>query len=324
VVLSQSIRTTSERLTRLQNVVFLKVQAMSKRASFSSDQTMQEEAGHRLQFLSSKEFSRAQYPRGWLVEQILLPGQPGVIGGPRKSLKTSIGIDLAVSLSSGEPFLGRFRVPKAVRAAVISGESGGATLQDLAQRVCQAKQLTLDDCDLLWSFDLPQLGRTTHLRKLADFLSDKQIAVLIFDPLYLCLLDGNNRVSASNLFEIGPHLRHVAGVCLNAGTTPLLVHHSTKGATKRTEQETPLDLDDLAFVGVGEFVRQWILLSRRERYRPGSGEHQLLMAVGGSAGHSGCWTVHVQEGVLNATLGGRGWKVRTGLWSPPDTEDTDD
>jgi replicative DNA helicase len=176
----------------------------------------------------------------------------------------------------------------------------------------------------LWSFDLPQLGRKTHLRKLADFLSDKQIAALIFDPLYLCLLDGSNRVSASNLFEIGPHLRQVGRVCLDAGTTPLLVHHTTKGATKRTEQAMPLDLDDLAFVGVGEFVRQWILLSRRARYRPGSGEHELLMAVGGSAGHSGCWTVDVQEGVLNAKLGGRGWKVRTGHWNPQETEDTDD
>jgi replicative DNA helicase len=176
----------------------------------------------------------------------------------------------------------------------------------------------------LWSFDLPQLGRITHVRRLAACLRDEQIRVLVLDPLYLSLLDGSNKVSASNLFEIGPHLRQIGRVCLDAGTTPLLVHHSTKGASKRTEQDTPLDLDDLAFVGVGEFVRQWILLSRRERYRPGSGEHQLLMAVGGSAGHSGCWTVDVKEGVLNATLGGRGWKVRTGLWNPQDTEDGDE
>jgi replicative DNA helicase len=63
-------------------------------------------------------------------------------------------------------------------------------------------------------------------------------------------------------------------------------------------------------VGVGEFVRQWVLLARRQAFRPGSGEHCLVMAVGGSAGHSGCWQLDVSEGGSNGEANGRHWRVR--------------
>ena len=36
--------------------------------------------------------------------------------------------------------------------------------------------------------------------------------------------------------------------------------------------------------GVGEFVRQWVLVGRRTPYQPGTGAHDLLLTVGGSAG----------------------------------------
>src|SRR6516164_11082089 len=75
-------------------------------------------------WLSSFWFEEKDFPREWLVEQILVGGQPGVIGGPKKGMKTSIALDLAVSLASGTPFLGVFAVPMRMRVGVISGESG--------------------------------------------------------------------------------------------------------------------------------------------------------------------------------------------------------
>src|SRR4051812_14443919 len=85
-------------------------------------------------FLDSETFSKESYPRGWLIENVLVRGQPGVVGGPKKSLKTSLVIDMAVSLGTGKPFLNTFKVPQRVRVAVLSGESGRATVQETAQR----------------------------------------------------------------------------------------------------------------------------------------------------------------------------------------------
>ncbi len=63
--------------------------------------------------LTSEEFAQARFTREWLVEDVLVADQLGVIGGPKKALKTSIATDLAISLGSGTSFLGYFPVPRA-------------------------------------------------------------------------------------------------------------------------------------------------------------------------------------------------------------------
>lgn len=261
------------------------------------------------QLLTSSAFEKARYTRRWLIQSILLPDQPAVVGGPMKSLKTSLIADMAISLGTGTPFLGQFKVPKATRAAVFSGESGAATLQETARRISDSKKTKLSAANVLWSFDIPRLGRKGDLERLHTVLKENGVAVAFIDPLYLCLLDGAASASASNLFDVGPLLRRAATVCLTAGATPVLVHHAVKGVA-RDHKGNSLGLDQLAFAGIGEFARQWVLISRLEPFRSGSGEHRLLMKVEGSAGHSGCWQVDVAEGVLDDDFGGKRWSIR--------------
>lgn len=270
------------------------------------------EKGYEPGFMDSATFAQAEYPRDWLVEDVLMTAQPGVLGGPQKTLKTSLAVDMAISLGTGRPFLGRFPVPRPRRVAVISGESGEAALQDLAGRVAKARKVSLDEgCGVLWSSRLPRLGSVEDRKALRRSLRDEGVEVVIIDPLYLCLLDGTRNLSAANLYDVGPLLRRAGEACLAAGAAPVFLHHSTKTAAKQSMKPGAApSLDDLAFVGVGEYVRQWILLARRQPFRPGSGEHRLVMAVGGSSGHSGCWHLDVSEGALKADGKGRRWQVR--------------
>jgi hypothetical protein len=264
----------------------------------------------RLAPLGAIALAHAAYRLCWRVERILVADQPGVVGAPKKSLKTSTMVDLAVSLASALYFLGYFRVPERVPVYLLSGESGGFIIQETVRRVCLAKGIDLESLEgfLFVEDKLPQLGIRAHLDELARVIRELGIKVVIVDPLYLCLLCGipGRKLDASNLFDMGPLLLAIAKTCLDLGATPLLVHHFRK--TGSDPYELP-ELEDLAFAGIQEFARQWILLKRRERYEPGTGEHRLWLSVGGSAGHSGEWALDVHEGTMDLDFQGRRWAV---------------
>ena len=260
--------------------------------------------------LSSADFDAGDYRLRWLCRRVLVEGQPCVVGGPKKALKTSLVVDLAVSLGSGTAFLGSFETPRRARVAVISGESGPAVLQATARRVCAARGIRLAGCDCFWGFRLPQLSNEEHVAALREALGRHEIKVLLFDPLYLALLAGQSAdgLSAANLYQTGPLLLSVANACLDVNCTPCLVHHFR---TRRSEPYDEPQLEDLSFSGIQEFSRQWVLLGRRSAFDPDhpDGLHRLWMSCGGSAGHSLLRAVDVYEGRLDEDFGGRTWRV---------------
>jgi replicative DNA helicase len=257
--------------------------------------------------LNSAQFAATDYRLEWLVKRLVVKGQPGILGGPRKGLKTSIAIDLAISAGSGMPFLGQFEIAKRCRVALMSGESGEATIKETALRVCRAKGIDLASVSVFWGFQLPQLTQADHLGALQDALKACGAEVLILDPLYLCLLSGSDPSQASNLMAMGPIYMTLAQVCLSIGCTPILAHHFR--LTRANQYDEP-QLEDLAYSGVQEFARQWLLLGRREAYQPGTGQHKLWLSAGGSAGQSGLWAVDVDEGVTGEDFRGRVWELK--------------
>lgn len=255
--------------------------------------------------ITSAELDAAQYELEYLINGVLVRGQPGVIAGPKKTLKTNISIDLALSLSEAEPFLDRFDVKLARRVGVMSGESGAATIQETARRVARAKSLELKSCsNVVWCFDVPQLDKKQHIVEMRRIIEEHALDVLILDPTYLMMLSIGN--DAGNLFIVGSLLKGLGQLAQDTGCTPILCHHLKKSISEPFE---PAELENIAWAGFQEFVRQWILLNRRVRYDPDQGgHHELWMSVGGSAGHSGLWGVDVDEGVRD-DAGGRRWDV---------------
>ena len=155
--------------------------------------------------------------------------------GPKKVLKTTILLDLAISLATGTPFLGHFDVYRRCRVVMISGESGESTLQETGRRICRAGGIDPATVDVRWSVRLPQLANPVDCDRLGGGLKAIGAEVVIVDPLYLCLLAGldSRSVEAGNLFQMGPLLASVARTCLDGGATPILAHHAA-GQKART------------------------------------------------------------------------------------------
>jgi hypothetical protein len=246
----------------------------------------------------------------WLIKHVLVTNQAAVLGGPKKTLKTNILVDLALSLATGGKFLGHFEVATRKRVVLISGESGKAAIQDVIHRIAAARGICFEQGWLSLGFHLPQLSDKDDLRLLTRGLSQHQAEVVIIDPLYLSLLTGNAEANPGNVYAMGPLLLGAARACLSAGATPIFCHHTTKGsqAVKRKTGQ-PMDLEDLAYSGVAEVARQWAIVSPREEYNPETGESKLWLRVGGSAGHAGLYAVDVAEGRLNDDFAGRTWNV---------------
>jgi putative DNA primase/helicase len=254
----------------------------------------------RFEKITSAELDSASYEIEYLVERAVVAGQPGIIAGPKKSLKTSIAVDLAVSLSLGVDWLGHMKTHRAAKVGIFSGESGKQVLQETARRIAAKSGDVLGELGICWSTDLPKFERADHQRALIEWLMEDEIEVVIIDPAFLCM----SGEGAENLFITGERLRILADVCKLAGATPWLIHHFRKTGTRPGQ---PGELEDIAWSGFAEFARQWILLSRREPFDPGSGAHRLWLATGGSAGHSGLWALDVDEGPDTAASGLRTW-----------------
>ena len=261
-----------------------------------------------LDLINSADFFAEVYRLEWHIRGLMVKGQSAVFGGPQKSLKTSILIDWLISLASGTRFLGRFEVPTATRAALISGESGRMVIQANAKQICIARGIPYSDVDKAhWGFALPQLTNAEHLKTLRKTISDLGLEAIALDPLYLALLAGGSNIDPNDMFQMGPLLNDVANTCLDGGCTPLLAHHFVKN---RLDPFGPPDMSELAHAGIGQAMRQWMLVSRREKYDAEIGIHRLHFNYGGSAGHSGELQIDIETGRIAEDLNaGRKWSV---------------
>jgi hypothetical protein len=274
-----------------------------------SQATASEHQPFDLKLIDTETFLAETYRLEWLIKGILLAFESCVLGGPQKSLKTSILIDLVISGGTGTPYLGRFEVPHPIRAGLISGESGRAVIQANVREVLRGRAFPAERLrNMHWGFTLPQLTNAEHLAVMRKTIEDRGLQLLGLDPLYLALLAGSSNIDPRDMFQMGPLLVDVAQTCLGCGCTPILAHHFTK---RREDPFGPPEMDELAYAGVGQFMRQWQLLSRRERFDAEAGIHRLHFRYGGTAGHCGELLLDIETGRLADDFTGRKWLVTT-------------
>ncbi|QDV20206.1 hypothetical protein Pan153_48790 [Gimesia panareensis] len=256
-------------------------------------------------FLNAAELLAGDFTHEYLVNGVLVKGQPCIIAGPKKCLKTNFLIALGFCIATGNKLFNRFTVPNTCNVGIMSGESGAATIQETFSRIVKSYGWSPQSTEGFHvCFNLPSLESQLDIDQVAQTIKEKQLGALIFDPAYLCLSLGE---SASNLFSVGEKLKPLTRLGQETGCTIILVHHTRKrnGQNEFSEPQ----LEEIAFAGFQEWARQWILLNRREAYQPDSpGVHKLWFVAGGSAGHSQSWALDITEGAIEDN-GGRVWET---------------
>lgn len=265
-----------------------------------------------LDLIDDGEFAEKKYDQNFLVDRLIIGGEPLIIGGPSKTMKTSVLVDLAISVANGVPALGYYPVEKARSVIIISGESGGATIQKTAERVRRARGVGVNRKNLFWGLRLPNLSLCEHLDALKLDIERTGAAMTAVDPAYLSLLAGDDGDAAKNVFRMGMILNAFGQVGKDTGTTLVLVHHFNK----QVKQGQSPTLSNLSQSGFAEWARQWILLNHNKPYGRGSAE--LTVSVGGSAGHGGKYLWSLDQGAQLAKGGWEKWDVKVEDLDAPD------
>jgi RecA-family ATPase len=120
----------------------------------------------------------------WLVRELWGEAAVGVIGGPPKTCKSWLGLELAVSVASGTACLDRFEVETPGPAVVYLAEDALHGVRHRVAQLCQHHGLTLAGLDLhvITAASL-RLDLEHDRRALDATLAALQPKLLLLDPL---------------------------------------------------------------------------------------------------------------------------------------------
>ena len=160
----------------------------------------------------------------WLIQPLWGQAAVGVLGGPPKTCKSWLGLDMAVSIASATPCLGRFAVHARGPALVYLAEDALSMVRARLEALCGHRRLDIRGLDLqvitASSLRLDQ-GRDRQLLKAT--LEKLKPRMLLLDPLVrLHHLDEN---SAGDISKLLGFLREMQRTF---DTAIVLVHHASK------------------------------------------------------------------------------------------------
>lgn len=175
---------------------------------------------------------------GWLVEGFWMKASHGIVAGEPKSFKSTLILDLAVAVASGEPFLGEYKVNGSGPVIYIQNENSKWIMKDRLEKIAMSKgligEVELDDpIRVEWAPDFPLYMINQQNCLLTDPLHQKLIEktietykpkLIILDPLYL-MFDGD--INSSK--ELNPVLSWLLEIRFKYNCGVILIHHWNKG-----------------------------------------------------------------------------------------------
>lgn len=162
--------------------------------------------------------------RLWLIREVWARSALGLIGGAPKCCKSWLGLDLATSVASKTPCLGRFPVDDPGPALVYLAEDSLAAVRARIQALCHHRGLDLARLDLsVITVPVLRLDLASDQQRLMATLENVKPRLLLLDPLVrLHRLDENSASEISGLLGFLRQLQRTYD------TAVVLVHHASK------------------------------------------------------------------------------------------------
>jgi len=177
---------------------------------------------------------------GWLVEGFWTRESHGIVAGEPKAFKSIMTLDLAISIASGQPFLGHFPVYHPGPVLIVQNENSDWIMKDRVHKIITHKGLTGKvkqkkhrELEVTFPPTLPihfinqqgfQFGDPIHCEIVEKAIREVEPVLVIFDPLYL-MFEGDLNTSK----DLSPALTWLLKLKQQYNTAVVLVHHWNKG-----------------------------------------------------------------------------------------------
>lgn len=227
----------------------------------------------------------------WLVRDVWTQGSYGVFGGAKKTLKTYNLLALVLAVASGEPFLGRFAVPRARPVIMYLSEGGDKGTRRRLQAIARYMGVDLASLPISMVFDAAPIGSELLAASIARDIADLDPGLVVLDALYAFHAQG---VEVSNLYERGQMLYELQQMVVGPDRSLIVADHFSK------MRKAELDLDAISQSGVAEWAQSWALAKHRTPPNVAAGEFRLAVQFGGRDGYGNDWAIDWHLGPLGA------------------------
>lgn len=170
------------------------------------------------------DLDRQPPEQNWLIQDLWGFAAVGIIGGPPKSCKSFLGLDMALSVASATPCLGCFTVQAHGPALVFLAEDSLPAVRARIEGLCAHRRLAIRDLDLfVITAPALRLDQGPDQQRLQTLLGQIKPRLLLLDPLVrLHRLDENSAADISRLLGFLRELQRAYDTAI------VLVHHASK------------------------------------------------------------------------------------------------
>ena len=171
--------------------------------------------------LFEKEFP----PRGFIIENIIKEKDTMMVVGTPKAGKSLFTLQLVMSVTSGEPFLGQYEVKKPLNVLYVASEGEIEDWQNRMRRM--HKYLDFDISKFKFNYTSPlSLHKSSgdFVKGIIGAYQGEKPGLLILDPVYMMMIGGS--LSDDGVVrEFNAKVRVLKDVL---GCSVILVHHTRK------------------------------------------------------------------------------------------------
>lgn len=160
----------------------------------------------------------------WLIRSLWGRNAVGILGGPPKSCKSYLGLEIATSVATGGDALGHFPVDRTGPTLVYFAEDALPLVRSRLEAICDARTLDIRQLDLhVICSPVLRLDLQRDQLRLTNTIDELRPRLLLLDPLVrLHRLDENSSTEISGLLGFLRELQRQFDLAI------ILVHHSSK------------------------------------------------------------------------------------------------